>query len=202
MGALTSGGALLAFLTTIWGPYCGSEEHRRLVTLLGRIVLVLLAADVLLEWAEVSIGLWSAFQAQSAALKLVLFGNFWWVFRFVHLSMGVVIPGLLLVFKPRSIPAVGLAGALIAFSFITVRLNIVIPALALPELEGLKHAFTGPGLSFDYFPSAVEWLLFILTVVVAGLIFMVGKRALPVIDTVPIRRPETEGELIANLKEA
>ncbi len=182
-GALTSGGALLAMVTAIWGPNRGSEEHRRIVTFIGRIVLALLALDVLLEWAEVSIGLWSAVPAESESLKLVLFGHFWWVFWFIHLGMGVVIPGLLLLFRSRSVTAISIAGALIAFSFITVRLNIVIPALAVPELEGLKHAFTGPGLTFDYFPSLMEWLLFFFTVGMAGLVFMLGKAVLPVLDT-------------------
>lgn len=202
VGALTSGGALLAFFTAIWGANGDTEENRRIVRLIGRIVLVLLAADVLLEWAEVSIGLWSSVPAESASLKLVLFGNFWWAFWFVHLGMGVVIPGVLLIAKPRSMTAVGLAGALIAFSFITVRLNIVIPALAVPELEGLKHAFTGPGLAFDYFPSVMEWFLFFFTVAVAALVFMAGKSILPIIATHTAVAPAVIPESTDQLKEA
>jgi len=58
VGALLSGGALLTFITSIWGPNRGTSEHRELVLYLGRITLFLLALDVLIEWAEYSIALW------------------------------------------------------------------------------------------------------------------------------------------------
>ncbi|PKO24037.1 MAG: hypothetical protein CVU38_01105 [Chloroflexi bacterium HGW-Chloroflexi-1] len=79
-GALLSGGALLTFITAIWGPEPGSEIHRNLMRFLGQIVLGLLALDVLLEWAEFSIGLWNASPGESASLQLVLFGPYWWAF--------------------------------------------------------------------------------------------------------------------------
>jgi len=180
-GALLSGGALLVFLTTIWGPDAGSEEHKDLVILLGQIVLLLLAFDVLLEWAEYSIGLYSSIPAEAESLRLVLFGPYWWAFWVVHIGLGVVIPGLLLIFGRKSLPAVAAAGALIAVTFITVRLNIVIPGLAVEELEGLKMAFSGPGLTFDYFPSLAEWLFFVWSVSLAGLIFLGGYNLLPIV---------------------
>jgi len=202
VGALTSGAALLGFVTAVWGPNRGSEEHRNLVTLLGRIVLGLLGTFILLEWAEISIGLWSAVPSESASIKLVLFGNYWWVFWFIHLGLGVVIPGLFLLLQPRSVTAVGLAGVLIAITFLTVRLNIVIPALAVPELEGLKTAFTGPGLTFEYFPSTMEWLLFVFTVSMAALVFMAGKQILPILDSGTNKSSAARNDLDANLKEA
>lgn len=181
IGALTSGGALLAFVTVIWGPDRRSEEHRRLVVFLGQIVLGLLAFDLLLEWAEYSIGLYSAVPAEAASLRLVLFGQYWWVFWGVHLGLGSLVPLLLLLFQGRSPVAVATAGALIAISFLSVRLNIVIPGLAVEELEGLRTAFSGPGLTFEYFPSLMEWLFFIWTVSLAGLLFLIGYSLLPIV---------------------
>ena len=182
VGALLSGGALLTFIVTVWGPDRGSEAHRQIVTLLGRITLGLLLFDVLLEWAEYSIGLWHAVPSEAASLKLILFGPYWWVFWIVHVGLGVVVPAVLLIAKPRAVGAVGLAGFLIAVTFISVRLNIVIPGLAVEELEGLRQAFTGPGLTFDYFPSLSEWLLFFWSIGLAGLIFLLGKTYLPVYE--------------------
>jgi len=80
-----------------------------------------------------------------------------------------------------NIAAVATAGALIAVTFISVRLNIVIPALAVEELKGLQGAFSGPGLSFAYFPSSTEWLFFIWTTSLAGLLFLVGYSLLPIV---------------------
>lgn len=200
IGALVSGGGLLAFVTAIWGPNRGSEEHKNIIVFIGRIILVLLAFDILLEWSEISIGLWSSVPAESASLKLVLFGQYWWVFWFVHLGLGVIIPVILLTFRPKNVTTVSLAGILIAITFIAVRLNIVIPALAIPELEGLKHAFTGPGLSFNYFPSVMEWLLFIFTISIAALIFMLGKSLLPIVENDGLQ--QSVHELNKQVKEA
>ncbi len=181
VGALASGGALLVFIAAIWGPNRGTEQHKKLVIFLGQIVLGLLLFDLLLEWAEYSINLYTSIPSHAASLRLVLFGQYWWVFWIVHLLIGSVIPVLLLAFSGKNVTAVATAGALIAVTFISVRLNIVIPALAVEELEGLKHAFSGPGLSFNYFPSTAEWLFFIWTVSLAGLLFLIGYSLLPLV---------------------
>lgn len=182
-GALLSGGALLTFVTAIWGPEPGSASHRNLMSFLGQIVLGLLALDVLLEWAEFSIGLWSSSPGESASIRLVLFGQYWWVFWIVHVGLGVIMPAILLTVLRRKMWAVALAGALIAVTFLTVRLNIVVPGLAIPELPGLEAAFHGPGLTAQYFPSLSEWLLFVWAIGLAALIFLVGRRVLPIIHT-------------------
>lgn len=183
IGALASGGALITFVTAIWGPDRGSESHRKLVTFLGQIVLGLLMFDLLLEWAEYSTQLYSAIPAHTESLELVLYGQYWWVFWIIHLLIGSIIPILMLVLIRNNVAVVAVATALIAISFLSVRLNIVIPALAVEELEGLKHAFSGPGLNFDYFPSSMEWLFFVWTVSLAGLLFLIGYSLLPIVRT-------------------
>jgi molybdopterin-containing oxidoreductase family membrane subunit len=181
IGALASGGALITFVTVIWGPNRGSQEHRKLVSFLGQVVLGLLLFDLLLEWAEYSTQMYAAIPAHTESLELVLLGQYWWVFWIIHLLIGSVIPVLLLVFARHNVAAVATAAALIAITFLSVRLNIVIPALAVEEIEGLKHAFSGPGLNFDYFPSSMEWLFFIWTVSLAGLLFLIGYSLLPIV---------------------
>jgi molybdopterin-containing oxidoreductase family membrane subunit len=181
VGALVSGSALLTFVTAIWGPKQSTDEHRKLVIFLGQITLGLLAFDLLLEWAEYSITLFAALPTETESLNLLLFGPYWWAFWTVHLGLGAAIPLLLLVFWGRSVGAVATSGALIAITFLTVRLNIVLPALATEELEGLSTAFTGPGLSFAYYPSTMEWLFFIWTVSLAGLLFLIGYSLLPIV---------------------
>ncbi len=181
VGALASGAALLVFVTAIWGPDRGTEAHRKLVGFLGQITLGLLLFDLLLEWAEYSTSMYASIPAHTASMELILFGDYWWVFWIVHLLIGSVIPILLLAFAHKNVAAVATAAALISITFLSVRLNIVIPALAVEELEGLKHAFTGPGLSFNYFPSSMEWLFFVWTVSLAGLLFLIGYSLLPLV---------------------
>jgi anaerobic selenocysteine-containing dehydrogenase len=86
----------------------------------------------------------------------------------VHIAAGVLLPALLLLLKPRSVHAVGAAAALVAVTLMSVRLNVVIPGLAVPQIEGLDEAYTGPGLTFSYSPTLQEWLVSIF----AGALFV------------------------------
>lgn len=185
-GAFLSGGALLVFVVYLWGPERKSKSHTNVVLLMGKIVLGLLAFDVLLEYAEKSIGLWSSVPSETESLKLIIFGNYWWAFWIVHVFLGIVVPAFLLFTGSKSPRKVALAGFLIAFTFITVRLNIVIPGLAVPELEGLRNAYTGPGLTFEYFPSLMEWAVFIFAVSIAALVFLLGRTFLPVAEVAEV----------------
>jgi Ni/Fe-hydrogenase subunit HybB-like protein len=180
VGALASGGALLTFLTALWGPGAGSPEHQKTVGLMGRLVLGILAFDLILEWAEFSTGLFGSVPSLTDSIEEVLFGRYWWAFWIVHIILGSLIPIGLLVFKRDSVAATAVATGLIAATFLTVRLNIVLPGLSVEELEGLRDAFTGPGLTFDYLPSVGEWLVFFWAVSFAGLLFLVGTKFLPV----------------------
>jgi len=182
VGALASGGALFTFVAAYWGPDRGSEQHKQMVIFLGKITLGLLLFDLLLEWAEYSTSLYAAIPSHTESLNLILFGDYWWVFWIIHLGLGALVPILLIAFAGKNVNAVATAGALIAVTFLSVRLNIVIPALAVEELEGLKNAFSGPGLNFSYFPSSMEWLFFLWTVSVAGLIFLLGYSLLPLVS--------------------
>ena len=182
-GSLLSGCALLTFVTYVFGPDRGSQDHKATVQQLGRIVLGLLLMFALLEWAEYSITLYTAIPADAASMRLVLFGPFAWVFWGVHVGLGVLVPLLLLAWQGKSPLWAGIAGLLIAATFLTVRLNIVIPGLAVPELQGLQEAFSGPGLSFDYFPTLTEWLLQIWIVSLGVLVFLTGYHLLPIVTT-------------------
>lgn len=179
VGALASGGALLTAVVAFFWPDRGTRAHRDLVSYLGRMVLGLLAAYLLLEWAEFSIGLYSDIPSESEPYVQILTGPYWWVFWFVHILAGAGIPLALLLLRPRSTAWVGAGAALVAVTFIAVRLNVVIPGLIVPELEGLDQAFVDRRLSFEYFPSALEWLVLVFVVSVGVGLFYVGSKLLP-----------------------
>ncbi len=179
VGALLSGGALLTFITALLDAN-RSDEHRQLVVFLGQIVLGLLALDVLLEAADYLVNFYAAIPAHVEALRFAFFGPNWWIFWLIHLGLGVVVPAILLLAGRRSSAAVAGASFLIAFTFLAVRWNIVVPGLAVPELSGLGSAFSGPGLTFTYSPSQTEWLLALWVVSFAVLVFLAGLRWLPI----------------------
>ncbi len=179
-GGLLSSVAIITVLTSVYGPNQNTEEHKNLISLLGKIILGLLIFDIIIEFAEIFIGLWNAVPSSSLGIKLVLFGEYWWVFWGLHVGLGIIVPLILLIFKGKTKAAVGIAGLLIAVTFITVRLNIIIPGLAIEEIKGLVAAFSGPGLTLHYAPSLMEWLVFAWIVSLAVLLFQVGKNLLPI----------------------
>lgn len=171
-GAL-SGVALVLFLGVVLGKLEPAAAR-----LLRWLLLSLLLTVIVMEWAEFSTALYAGVPARTESLRVILFGPFWWVFWFVHVGLGVVVPLLLLIFGGNRRSALGVAGGLLALTALSTKLNLVIPALVVPELEGLRTAFTGLGLTFQYFPTLAEWLLFLWIVSFAGLIFLLGYRFL------------------------
>ncbi len=179
VGALTSGGALLTVVVAFFWPGRRTLANKELVTFLGRFVLGLLFFYLLVEWAEYSIGLLGGVPGETEPYDQVLTGSYWWVFWFVHIGIGTVIPIALLAARPRSVPVVGIAAALIAITFIAVRLNVVIPGLIAPPLEGLETAFVDERLGFEYFPTLMEWLVLVFFGALGVGLFYLGTKLLP-----------------------
>lgn len=182
VSALASGGALLTFVTAFFWPERGSTDHRNLVIFLGQITLGIVALDLLLEWAEFSITLYASIPTHAEGFRLVLFGPYWWVFWLGHLVLGAVVPVAMLTLRGSSVPWVGLAALLLVGSFLAVRLNIVVPGLAVPELRGLELAYVDTRLHFDYFPSMVEWLVGLFSLSLGIGLFGLGLRTLPIAE--------------------
>jgi protein NrfD len=183
VGALASGGALLTAVVAFFWPERGTTNHRELVAFLGRMTLGLLLLYLLLEWAEFSIGLYGQVPGESTPYEEILSGQYWWVFWLIHIVVGAAVPISLLALRPRSVPFVGIAAALIAGAFIAVRLNVVIPGLVTPQLEGLETAYVDSRLSFSYFPSMMEWLVVVFVGALMVSLFYAGYRLLPLIST-------------------
>jgi molybdopterin-containing oxidoreductase family membrane subunit len=68
---------------------------------------------------------------------------------------------------------------LIAAGLFGLRLNIVIPGLAVEEIQGLSSAIASPRTNPYYFPSLPEFLLTAGIVGLGLLIFGVGEKLLP-----------------------
>ncbi|RMG06505.1 MAG: hypothetical protein D6731_25650 [Planctomycetota bacterium] len=181
-GALVSGGALLLCLVSLLGAGGSEREQKELRVFLARLVLVLLVFDVILEWAEVSIPLWYGVGSEVGLWKEILFGHYGYVFWVFHLGLGVVVPLALLLKGQASRFATGLAGLLVATTFLAVRLNIVIPPQTEPHLRGLAEAYSDARLRFEYVPSLFEWAV-VAAVVAAGMaVFWLGLRLLPLLN--------------------
>jgi molybdopterin-containing oxidoreductase family membrane subunit len=178
--AFLSGAALVAFAMALFRRWPADAEAEATGLFLRRLLLGLLALNLVIEFAEISVTLYTGLPAVVEAYRLVMFGPYWWVFWVVQLALGLVVPVLLLASPAGARPAVtGLAGLLIAIGYAGSKQNLVLPGLAIPEFRTLPEAFVHPRLTVAYFPSATEWYLAIGIVAAAALAFVLAIEALP-----------------------
>ena len=180
VGALVSGSALLGAIYYLVWPYRG-KQFQATMELFGTMTLALLLIDVVLEWAEFSVPLWQGISHEAGIFHSLMYGDYWWNFWIIHLLLGVLVPIVLLVAYRKSPLAIAISGALVAGTFISVRLNMVIPPLIQPLVEGLPDAFVSQRLSFVYFPSSFEWMISAGVLAVGSGVFAFGLRYLPLL---------------------
>ncbi len=144
--------------------------------MLGTGMLIAAGLVVGIEWAEFSTGLFAGVPAKAEALRTIIWGPYWWVFWLLHLGLGLIVPALILLRRRGDVMATGLAGGLVAGMAIASKLNLIIPAIAQEDIAGLSESFSGPGLGTTYFPSPMEWLVWLGTLGLAGLIVLGGHR--------------------------
>ena len=178
VSALASGGALLMVVAAIFQG--GYRRNAETIVALGKLVLGLLVLDVIFQASEYLVAGYGSVPGHRESLELMFTGKYWWAFWFIQLGIGTVIPIVILASR-RGRDALWAAGAglLIAVAFISVRLNIVIPALATEEIKGFTSAVTNDRITTDYFPSVMEWLVTLGIVGLGLLLFGLGEYLLP-----------------------
>ncbi len=176
-GALLSGVALVLAAGALFLP--ASADDGRVFRILSRTVIGLILFVLLLEWSQYSVAMWYSRGEAYVLLSAVLFGKYWYVFWIFHVLLGSVVPLILLLSNPAQRLAAGLGGALVALTYMAVRLNHVIPGQIAPSMKGLQEAYTDKWLKFSYFPSANEWAVFAFSVAVCIALFWLGRRLLP-----------------------
>ena len=179
VGAFFSGGALFTALIAFFWPV-RDKEWMLTVRTLGRILLGLLLFSALLDWADYQVPLWYGVGPEVRELSQVLTGPFWWVFWLVTVGGVYLIPAVLLIAKPKSPWAIGMAGVLSSVLFLAVRVNLVVPGLATPELPNLPSSYHDGRLLFHYVPTWAEWELVLFVVAVGVVLYWVGIKLLPV----------------------
>ena len=179
ISALASGGALLMLVAAIFQG--GYRRNSKTIVSLGRLVLGLLILDVIFQFSEYLVAGYGNVPGHVEGLKMIFTGPYWWVFWVWQLVLGTAIPIAILATKlGRSARWVSAAGGLIALGFIGVRLNIVIPALATEEIQGLTDAVDSRRISTQYFPSLMEWSVTLGIVGLGLLLFGLGEYLLPI----------------------
>jgi protein NrfD len=177
--SLATGVAALMVVIGLFGRR--DDPHRaQQLWVLSIATVVLAAVKLYFLWADFSQSLYGNVPHNVEAINAVLWGPYWWAFWIVQMLLGTIVPVAILV-QPRLARRpqwAGWMGVLVLVGFAAARANIVFPALTVPELKALTTAFSGPHLTFDYFPSAMEWAITVGTTGLAVLAFLIGSERL------------------------
>ncbi|MBK8988725.1 MAG: polysulfide reductase NrfD [Chloroflexi bacterium] len=182
VSALAAGSGLLLLLTVLFWPDKESTDYVEVVTRLSRITAWFLLAGIFAASVIGFTTLYGGSPSRTAAMQLILTGPFWWSFWIIHVLLGVFIPILLLFIRGHQPKWAGVGAFLSVITFVAVTLNVVIPVLATPELEGLATAFHHTKLNFNYVPNVMEWLTILFVLGLGGVLYGLGLRWLPVME--------------------
>jgi molybdopterin-containing oxidoreductase family membrane subunit len=178
---LTSGIALMLVFLGFFGIVKNTDQRTRLIRVLSLLTIALLIVKAYFLWVDYSQALYSGIPQATEAVNLVLFGPFGWAFWGLQIGIGMVIPIIVLI-QPNLTKhgvLVGFIGVFVLVGLAVARTSIIFPALAIPELEGLATAFTGPHLSFNYVPSIMEWSVTVGVVGLSTLAYLIGADLMP-----------------------
>lgn len=178
--SLASGAAMLLALLGFFIPDDDPNRHQQL-WVLGVLSVVLLLVKLYFMWADYSQTIYGGVPMNVEAVNDVLFGDYWWAFWILQILIGSLIP-LVVLTQPRLVRnrmVAGWMGILLLVGYAVARGLIIFPALTVPELTLLTEAFSGPHLTFEYFPSAMEWAVTVGTIGLATLGMLLGSDYLP-----------------------
>lgn len=182
--SLASGAAVMLSVLAFFGPR-DDVNRKQQFWILALLSAVLVLVKLYFMWADYSVSLYGNVPQNVDAVREVLFGQYWWAFWILQVLIGSLIPLAVLVQK-RLVGnrlLIGWMGVLLLVGYAVARGLIVFPALAVPELENLANAFSGPGLTYEYFPSLMEWAVTIGTIGLATMGVLLGGDLLPLYHT-------------------
>ena len=178
--SFASGAAVMLSVLAFLGPKDDPNRKQQL-WILGILSVVMVLVKLYFMWADYSVSVYGNVPQNVAAVREVLFGPYWWAFWILQLLIGTFIP-LVVLLQKRLVEKtllIGWMGVFLLVGYAVARGLIIFPALTIPEIESLATAFGGPHLTFDYFPSSVEWAVTIGTVGMATLGVLLGGDFLP-----------------------
>jgi molybdopterin-containing oxidoreductase family membrane subunit len=180
--SLASGAAAMLAVIGLFGQREDTKRADQLL-ILSITTVILAVIKLYFLWADFSQSMYGNVPQNVQAVRAVLYGPYWWSFWILQILIGTLIPIFFLV-QPRYARQNGWAGwmgVLVLLGFAVARANIVFPALTVPEIEALTTAFSGPHLTFEYFPSLMEWAVTLGITGLAVLAFLIGNDRLPLI---------------------
>ncbi len=172
--AITAGAATLLLIRMYtWSSEKNDADHSNALNILRLITLSGLCVYFVFEFAEFSIALWNPV-SHAPAIELVLWGPYWWVFWVVHLGIGGVLSLALLSSRQHLLWVIG--ALFVAITFVSSRLNVLVPGQAVSEIKGLQEAFHHDRLTYIYHATAMEYFVGMFLLAVGIAVFYIGQR--------------------------
>lgn len=163
--AITAGGALLLCI----------QNHTHLVSNDANGILRWLVAGGLLvyfglEYSQWLVNHWYAGHAASSTSADVEYNHLAWI----HYAAGGMLPFVLLLIPWRT--GWRIAALLVVTTFVTGRMNLILPGEPPAEMPGLVEAFHHERLSFAYHPTTMEIQVGLFLVALGMAIYFIGGR--------------------------
>lgn len=183
--AITAGAATLLLVRMFTGGDEDHVQHEAAIRMLRLVTLIGLCVYFVFEFAEFSIALWNPV-SHAPAIQLVLWGPYWWVFWIIHLALGGLISVVMLATARPRLWAV--AALVVAVTFVSARLNVLVPGQAVAEIEGLQEAFHHERLKYIYHATAMEYLVGFFLLAVGMATFFLGQRISRAVEKISSRQ--------------
>lgn len=186
LSALGSASAVMVFLYYLLGRKEDKDYYEIIKTVsIFMIVFIVLIPSFLIF--EALIGYYSGVPERAEVFRAILFGPFPYTFWVGQLLLGTIIPVMIFLFRRDNTDWLSLAGLSASIGFITVRLNLIIPAFVIPPMKGLDRAYFDERWNYSYFPSLFEWITTLFPIVLFIFLFAVACKNLPMHDRIQIK---------------
>lgn len=172
LSALLSGAAILIILFTFAGD---AESSAAVIPPLSKLLLFFLAITVFFSTWKIITGLYGHVPGKSEAYLALLTGPYSFNFWIFEVAVGMVLPMLLLIFRPGRVAAFRAAVLCIVGIFV-MRYDLVAVGQVVP-LEVLDQS-PAPLHYLSYTPTWVEWAVVCLGFGFIGLTYLTAERRL------------------------
>lgn len=196
VSALTSGGALLTFLTAAFSRL-PRERKLRLVRSLSHLMVAVLLIDALIVFADTLTTTYGGIPAQSSTEQLVLFGPYRWIFWLAEVVVGLVVP-VLIVALPQTKNRtgwLGMAGLCVVIGMLGARITIVIPPQITPAFHDAVGAYNHLRYLYGYTPSMSDLLVMLGIFAIGVWMIVLAGKYLPL--EVPSHESAPEGGAVS-----
>jgi molybdopterin-containing oxidoreductase family membrane subunit len=181
VSALLSGVAIL-LLISILSPQL--RKNLQLLNKLAKTMGFLLIASIILILFQHFIGFYEDIPDKTINLNLLMTGDFSTLFWVGQIIIGAALPLMIIAISKlrNSVAWLAVSSLMVLMGNFVGRINLVIPTLTIPVMEGIVEAYSAERVSAFYIPSFFEWFASLVIVAFVAVLLNIGFKFLPLLD--------------------